>query len=1145
VLLASPQALAQSQPEYAISVDMLVCADRLYFMPTLQSESTAPYGRTFRFYVTEDATVTPDEANPQRDVAKRDTGFDEWQRYETENDFEPFIDVDWNDWGGTPHLQVWSNGNRDVAIPIPLYTPVAFAGGTGTLSNPYLVSNATQLRAIACLKQTEPSTYYALTNDIDVGGANFIPLGVEGDYFRGGIDGRGYTIDNLTMIYPGSSNIGFLGKTYDFFLRNVRFTNARIHGVGRVGVILGRLAGDKQSTLQNVIVEGAIVRGQEKLGGVAGEAEEFAIIGGHYDVDVIISTPHYHAFATPISFADTERTAREIGGIIGNAPDNVVIHRTTMNVSITQDDHVSSLGEMQKLAGILGRANEEITVRNIDAHVVVDVTIDSARYGGDGSGGLFGEYFEETGVLVDSTAFIDITYRLTAASNGQVIERLGGIVGNPEETAVAGLHLTGSITIDGTNVTSSQNVVVRGIGGAYGYTSGYPVALHDSHIDVDIIILGSHVTAWYIGGLIGDAQDFMGSDLRVGGSVTIDGDAVAVGGLVGRFRNNTPQNVPFNIDSTIYRGAGISVAGTRQDVGVLWGATNGYTPGAGNVFQGSRIYWDSNRNGVTAFDPDELGRPATSAQLGNLTWLTNAGFDPNVWCVTTENGITIPAIIALTPTCQGGGGGGFTPTEPTTPTNLTATPGNASVTLVWNPPRSDGGSETDVYVIQHRPTGSSIWLTLHPYTRCTPDTLTCGIATNLMNGQPYDFRVAAQNAVGRSPWSTTTRATPGTTPNAPMTPTAAPGDTTITLTWIAPTNDGGYPITGYAIEITMGIGGTWTPTTSEPCGPTCATITNLTNGTTYGFRIAATNTLGTGHWSTTTTAQPTRNPTAPTNLTATPGNAQVTLTWQPPTDTSSLTPTYHIDISTDGGSTWTPANATPCNPAVPTCAIIGGLTNGATYAFRITATTTAGTSPAAGPVLATPQAPTDVPVITRVIPGANRGWLIIATPTAATTGHELSLDDGATWQSVTPHVGNRVIRITDLTNATTYRLQLRSIRADDSRSEPTPTTTLMPTGIRVPAPNLTLTIDPNSITTTNDAPTTITLDFLITNDGNTPLTDLWLRWPALPNDVTITNFDTLTQPGTWFTLDDWWYGENVDLAPGATHRVRVTLETQP
>jgi hypothetical protein len=80
----------------------------------------------------------------------------------------------------------------------------------------------------------------------------------------------------------------------------------------------------------------------------------------------------------------------------------------------------------------------------------------------------------------------------------------------------------------------------------------------------------------------------------------------------------------------------------------------------------------------------------------------------------------------------------------------------------------------------------------------------------------------------------------GPAPGSPISVAAAPGNGTASVTWAAPEDDGGSPITGYSV-------------TSDPDGAMCTTagetsctVGNLTNGTTYTFTVRASNANGTG-----------------------------------------------------------------------------------------------------------------------------------------------------------------------------------------------------------------------------------------------------------------------------------------------------------
>jgi galactose oxidase-like protein/fibronectin type III domain protein/Kelch motif protein len=84
---------------------------------------------------------------------------------------------------------------------------------------------------------------------------------------------------------------------------------------------------------------------------------------------------------------------------------------------------------------------------------------------------------------------------------------------------------------------------------------------------------------------------------------------------------------------------------------------------------------------------------------------------------------------------------------------------------------------------------------------------------------------------------------PATVPTAPTGVTASPLDTGAGVSWAAPSN-GGSPITSYTV--TPYIGSVAQPATvvSGSPAPTSANITGLTNGTSYTFRVTATNAIG-------------------------------------------------------------------------------------------------------------------------------------------------------------------------------------------------------------------------------------------------------------------------------------------------------------
>jgi hypothetical protein len=183
----------------------------------------------------------------------------------------------------------------------------------------------------------------------------------------------------------------------------------------------------------------------------------------------------------------------------------------------------------------------------------------------------------------------------------------------------------------------------------------------------------------------------------------------------------------------------------------------------------------------------------------------------------------------------------FVPTDvPGTPTGVTATAGTASATVSWTAPAS-GGTPTSYEVT--------------PYigaTAQTPKTVTGSplptstTVSGLTAGTAYTFRVRGLNTNGAGAQSTASNAvTPlnAAAPGAPTGITVEPATNRVRVRWTAPGSDGGSALTGYRITPYVGAAAQ-TPIT-VPATDTSTVITGLANGTTYTFRVGATNAVGT------------------------------------------------------------------------------------------------------------------------------------------------------------------------------------------------------------------------------------------------------------------------------------------------------------
>jgi len=189
-------------------------------------------------------------------------------------------------------------------------------------------------------------------------------------------------------------------------------------------------------------------------------------------------------------------------------------------------------------------------------------------------------------------------------------------------------------------------------------------------------------------------------------------------------------------------------------------------------------------------------------------------------------------------------------TVPGAPTSVTGVRGNQLVDLTWNAPVSNGGHALIDYTIEYR-AGAGSWIAFSH----SASTSTSISVTGLTDGTSYTFRVSAVNDMGTSSASTVSSAyTPLGTPAAPTSLSATYGNTQASLSWTAPTDNGGSVITNYLVEYSSNDGNSWSTFAHSVSTTPSITVTGLVNGTAYSYRVSAINAIGTGAGATTTTA---------------------------------------------------------------------------------------------------------------------------------------------------------------------------------------------------------------------------------------------------------------------------------------------------
>ena len=229
------------------------------------------------------------------------------------------------------------------------------------------------------------------------------------------------------------------------------------------------------------------------------------------------------------------------------------------------------------------------------------------------------------------------------------------------------------------------------------------------------------------------------------------------------------------------------------------------------------------------------------------------------------------------------------PSPPGTPSSVTLTRADGSVSADW--PDMSGATKYHVTYSTDNRKSWSLATTERPYSHIT--------INGADNGKTYIVAVRAGNAAGWSGWVNSPAAgpyTPEPTPTpeptaipvpAPARPTglsATAGDGSVTLTW---NDQADSSITGYEYRTRWaGVAwGAWTAIASGDADTTSHTVTGLTNGTEYRFKLRAVNAGGVSKpapqsspWYAAATPQvPPQS--APTNVTVSVSVNVMTVSW--------------------------------------------------------------------------------------------------------------------------------------------------------------------------------------------------------------------------------------------------------------------------
>ncbi|KAF5880281.1 myosin-binding protein C, fast-type isoform X2, partial [Clarias magur] len=180
---------------------------------------------------------------------------------------------------------------------------------------------------------------------------------------------------------------------------------------------------------------------------------------------------------------------------------------------------------------------------------------------------------------------------------------------------------------------------------------------------------------------------------------------------------------------------------------------------------------------------------------------------------------------------------------PDPPENVRCTGvGEDTASILWDPPKFDGGSLLKGYLMERKKVGSDRWTKLnfdiHESTEYE--------AKKMIEGVMYEMRVFAVNSIGVSQPSAVSK------PFMPIAPTSEPTrlmvdditGNTCSLKWRPPEKIGAGGVDGYIIEYCLEGGSDWVRANETPVDKISYRIRDLQIGEKYLFRVKAVNIAG-------------------------------------------------------------------------------------------------------------------------------------------------------------------------------------------------------------------------------------------------------------------------------------------------------------
>lgn len=217
----------------------------------------------------------------------------------------------------------------------PRYTVSQFEEGVAAGETNFYIDTAEDLTALAEIVNAGNSVgsySFSLSQDIDMFGIDYTPIGNKSRKFSGTLYGNNFAIQNLT-VDTSADYVGLIGN-FSGYIENLGLENISISGNSYVGGIAGKM--NFFSSIINSYVTGTITASGSYAGGLVGYADNSCTLSNMYNTANVNGNSY-------------------VGGIVGRSS------------SILRVNNVYNIGSVQgnsSVGGLTGYAGGSVIIKN-------------------------------------------------------------------------------------------------------------------------------------------------------------------------------------------------------------------------------------------------------------------------------------------------------------------------------------------------------------------------------------------------------------------------------------------------------------------------------------------------------------------------------------------------------------------------------------------------------------------------------------------------------------------------------------------------------------------------------------------------------------------------------------------------------------